>query len=316
MMPLFKRRTPEEKAAWAKIDTQKRIWDASKVIGLFVVMLGLAIIFLFPYIFMVNKSLMSSEMVIDKSTGFWPDWTDLRFVNYVELFSRKVGGNAGSEEGVTYLQAMGNTMIIEVFNLIAVPLSASMAAFAFAKIKWKGRNVVFALMMMTIMLPSAATQIPLYLMYSKIGWLNSLWPFMIPNLFGGGALYIFLIRQYMKGIPNELIDAAKIDGCGYFRIYAQIILPNCKTILIYIMINVFMAYWGDYYGPLIYMNGSDAPYTFAYALFASTIEGDAATQYGNIRMAGGVFMTIFPAILFMVFQNTLTDGAITSGLKG
>ena len=153
-------------------------------------------------------------------------------------------------------------------------------------------------------------------MLSKIGWLNTLYPFTIPNLFGGGALYIFLIRQYMFGIPNELSDAAKIDGCGPFRIYWSIILPNCKSILIYIIISVFNSYWGDYYGPLLYMTSTDAPYTFAYALFRSTVEGLASSQWAAVRMAGGVFMTLFPTILFIVFQEKLTDGALTSGIKG
>ena len=141
-------------------------------------------------------------------------------------------------------------------------------------------------------------------------------PFTIPNLFGGGALYIFLIRQYMMGIPNELIDAAKIDGCGYFRMYWQIVMPNCRTILIYIMVNVFVATWSDYYGPLLYMSSADAPYTFAYILFKNFTEGDVAADLANIRMAGGVFMTIIPAIIFVIFQRELTDSTVTSGLKG
>ncbi len=290
-------------------DTQTKIWNATKTALLFVVMCLIAVVLLFPYVFMLNKSLMTSDQVIDPQVLFFPDFLNLQFQNYVTLFTQELNG-------INFGTALLHTFEIVLFNIIAIPLSASMAAFAFSKLKWKGRNAVFACMMLTIMLPGVVTQIPLYIMYTKIGWINTLWPFMIPNLFGGGALYIFLIRQYMMGIPNELIDAAKVDGCSMGRIYLQIVLPNCKTILIYIMINVFYNIWGDYYGPLLYLNSSEAPLTFAYALFKASTEGNAATYYAHIRMAGGVFMTIFPAVLFTIFQNQLTDGALTSGLKG
>ncbi len=297
-----------------KRDTQLKIWNGAKTTGLFVVMTLLAIVLLFPYIFMVNKSLMSSAMIINPDVQFFPDWGDLRFVNYYLLFNP-------TNTGVTidFGWALMWSFITVATNCIVVPISASLAAYSFAKLRWKGRNVVFACMMLTIMLPGTATQIPLYVMYARLGWLNTIMPFTIPNLFGGGALYIFLIRQYMMGIPNELIDAARVDGCGAFRTYIQIIMPNCKTILLYIAIQVFMTYWGDYYGPLVYMttaSGHQAQYNFAYALFQSSVEGAAATEYGGVRMAGGVFMTLFPAIIFTIFQKQLTNGDITSGLKG
>ena len=299
----------EKQIARRNQDTQLKIWNGAKVSALFLLMTIIAVILLFPYVFMLNKSLMTSSMVIDPKVPFFPDFSQLQWKNYVRLFTTNVQGH-------TFGQALGNTMIIIVFNIIAIQISASMAAFAFAKLHFKGKNIVFAAMMLTIMLPGIVTQIPLYVIYSKVGWLNTLLPFTIPNLFGGGALYIFLIRQYMMGIPNELIDAAKIDGCGYFRMYWQIVMPNCRTILIYIMVNVFVATWSDYYGPLLYMSSADAPYTFAYILFKNFTEGDVAADLANIRMAGGVFMTIIPAIIFVIFQRELTDSTVTSGLKG
>lgn len=292
-----------------KKDTQLRVWNVTKISAMFLIMVVIAIFLLFPYVFMVNKSLMTQTMVIDSKVPFFPDFTNLQFVNYVTLFTQSLNG-------INFGSALGYTFIVIIWNIIFIPLSASMAAFAFSKLHWKGKNIVFAAMMLTIMLPGVATQIPLYVMYSKIGWINTLWPFMIPNLFGGGALYIFLIRQYMLGIPNELIDAAKVDGCSIPRIYLQIVLPNCKTILIYIMVQVFFNFWGDYYGPLVYLTSSDAPITFAYALFKASTEGNSAQYYAHIRMAGGVFMTLFPALIFTIFQNQLTDGTLTSGLKG
>lgn len=306
MTPLFERRESDRTAF--KKDTQTRLWNGTKTTLLFVLLSVIGIVLILPNVFMLNKSLMTSTMVIDPIVHFFPDWGNLQWSNYVTLFTQ-------DHDGWNYGTALLNTLGIIAFNIVAIPLSASMAAFAFAKLCWKGKKYVFSAMMMTIMLPGIVTQIPLYVIYSKIGWLDSFKPFTIPNLFGGGAMYIFLLRQYMMGIPNDLMDAAKVDGCSTFRIYWQIILPNWKTILIYIMFTVFCSYWGDYYGPLVY--SSDYSFvTFAYALFASSTEGDAATAMANIRMCGGVFMTIVPTILFTCFQNTLTEGVLTSGLKG
>jgi ABC-type glycerol-3-phosphate transport system permease component len=292
-----------------KKDREAKMWNTSKVIFLLLGMTAVGLVLMFPYVFMINKSLMSTDEILDPNPHFFPIWSALQWDNYVKLFTE-------AHSDFNYGTALLHTLEIILFNVIAIPLSASMIAFSFAKLRWKGRNAVFALMMLTITLPGVVTQIPLYVIYSKIGWLNTLLPFTIPNLFGGGAMYIFLIRQYMMGIPNELTDAAKIDGCGYWRIFWSIILPNCKSILIYIIITVFMSCWGDYYGPLMFMNSSSAPYTLAYVLFKSSTEGDASTSFAAVRMAGGVFMTIVPTLLFTFFQDRLTDGALTSGIKG
>lgn len=281
----------------------QRGWDKSKVYLFLLIMIAIGIVLVFPYFYMVMKSLMSESEVISPNPPLFPEipiWS-----NYIRLFS---------ESG--YGRALLNSLIVVVFNCIAVPLSASLIAFSFAKCKWKGRNIMFALMMFTTMLPAVATQIPLYVMYSEMGWIDTLYPLTIPNLFGGGASYIFLLRQYMMGIPNDMSDAAKVDGASPFRIYWNVILPNCKPILLYIAVTVFITNWGDYYGPLVYMTSDNAPYTLAYLIYKNCTEGDSAAQLAAVRMAGGVFMTIFPAIVFALFQKQLTEGVLTSGLKG
>ncbi|MDD3113416.1 MAG: carbohydrate ABC transporter permease [Candidatus Izemoplasmatales bacterium] len=270
--------------------------------ALYLLLVSIAIILIFPYFYMVMKSLMTTEEVVGPVKLF-PSVP--QFINYIELFTES-----------TYFKATLNSLFIIGFNVIAVPLSASMIAFSFAKLRWKGRKVMFAIMMSTMMLPATVTQIPLFIMYSKMGWIDTLFPFTIPNLFGGGAFYIFLLRQFMMGIPKDLVDAAKIDGAGTFRVYWQIILPLCKPVLIYLMVNIFIAYWGDFYGPLIYMSSSDAPRTLAYVIFLESAESNAATQMAHIRMAGGVFMSIIPAILFTIFQKQLIEGVTLTGSKG
>jgi multiple sugar transport system permease protein len=272
-------------------------------ICIYTAMIIIGIILIFPYFYMVMKSLMSSEEVVGPVKLF-PN--KLMLSNYVDLFT----------SNNKYLKAALNSLYIILFNIIAVPLSASIIAFSFAKLKWKGKNLMFALMMSTMMIPPTVTQIPLYIMYTNMGWIDTLLPFTIPNLFGGGAFNIFLIRQFMKGIPKNIEDAARIDGASTFRIYWNIILPLCKPVLIYIMVTIFIVNWGDFYGPLIYMSSSDAPRTLAYVVFLDSTESTAASQMAHMRMAGGVFMTIIPGILFMLFQKQLIEGVTMTGSKG
>ncbi len=271
-------------------------------ISLYALMVFIGVVLLFPYFYMIVKSLMTVEEVDNPYANFFPAVP--QFSNYVEVF--KTGGYG---EGFLW------TMLIIGFNLIAVPLSSTMIAYSFAKMRWFGREVMFVFVLGSMMLPSAVTQLPLYIIFSKIGFLNSIWPFTIPNLFGGGAVYIFLIRQYMMGIPNELENAAKIDGANAFTRYTRIMLPLCKPILIYICVQVFLAYWGDYYGPLVYCTSSDAPKPLALVLYNFITDNSQGTKI-NILMAGAVFMSIIPTILFAIFQKQLIEGVTMGSLKG
>ncbi|MDR0831866.1 MAG: carbohydrate ABC transporter permease [Bacillales bacterium] len=294
-------------ASQTLIDSNKkaRIWNYSKVGVIYLVCIIIGIILVFPYTFMVFKSLMTSDEVINPNVVFFP--SNPQWKNYLDIFTA---------DGGAYLKALGNSLIVILFNVIAIPISASIIAYSFAKLKFFGHKIMWVAMMLTMFLPGVATQIPLYVMYAKWGWLDSLLPLTIPNLFGGSAFYIFLIHQFMKGIPQDLLDAAKVEGASAFRIYWSIVLPLCKPVLIYIMVSIFIANWGDFYGPLVYMSSSDAPRTIAYYVYLRAIEGDSASQLAHVRMAAGTFMTIIPAILFGLFQKQLTEGVVMTGLKG
>lgn len=280
-----------------------RAWNKSKIFLFLLIMVAVGVILVFPYFYMVMKSLMSPDEVINPNVPIFPSVP--HFDNYLNIFTNE-----------NYLKALGNTCFVIIFNIVATLFSASLIAFSFAKLDWVGKKVMFILMMFTMMLPAVATQIPLYIMYAKWHWIDTLLPLTIPNLFGGGAVYIFLLRQYMMGIPNNMIDAAKADGASTWRIYWNIILPNCKPILIYIAVTILMTNWGDFYGPLVYLTSDHAPRTLAYYVFLNSTEGDAAAQMAHIRMAAGVFMTIVPAVVFGIFQKQLTDGVLTTGRKG
>ena len=193
-----------------KKDREAKMWNTSKVIFLLLGMTAVGLVLMFPYVFMINKSLMSTDEILDPNPHFFPIWSALQWDNYVKLFTE-------AHSDFNYGTALLHTLEIILFNVIAIPLSASMIAFSFAKLRWKGRNAVFALMMLTITLPGVVTQIPLYVIYSKIGWLNTLLPFTIPNLFGGGAMYIFLIRQYMTDpwVLSKHIELFTMAGIDY-----------------------------------------------------------------------------------------------------
>ncbi|MCI8413985.1 MAG: carbohydrate ABC transporter permease [Clostridia bacterium] len=271
-------------------------------IAVYFLMTAIAFVLLFPYFYMIVKSLMTAEEAENFYGSFFPAVP--QFINYVTVF--RTGGYG---EGILW------TMSIILFNLVAIPFSATLIGYSFAKLRWKGRGVMFAIMLGTMMLPSAVTQLPLYIIFSRLGFLNTILPFTFPNLFGGSAVFIFLVVQFMRGIPIELENAAKIDGANTFTRYARIVLPLCKPILIYVMVQVFLSYWGDYYGPLVYLTAADAPKTLALVLYNFVTDNSTGTKI-NILMAGAVFMSVIPTVLFGIFQKQLIEGVTMSGLKG
>lgn len=287
---------------------------------LYALMTALAIVLLVPYLYMINRSLMTADNAKYSYDFFTKDWM---FSNFKTLFyDNTVEGNSANP--LAYLSGLKWTIIIIAFNLVAVPLSSSLIAYSFAKLKWTGRNVMFFLMLGTMMLPAAVTQLPLYVMYSQNGifgnggfnWLDTIYPFTLPNLFGGGAVYIFLTRQFMLGIPKDFDEAAKIDGANTFQRYFFITLPLCKPVLLYVMSQVFISYWGDYYGPMVYCDGEKIR-TLAQVVYYSTNSTDRVGSIkDNIVMAGAVFMSIIPTIIFAIFQKQLIEGVSMSGIKG
>ena len=262
-----------------------------------------AIILIFPYVFMISKSLMTPEEAISPKTVLFP--ASLQWVNYAEILK---------DSG--YGMAFVHTLEVILFNSIAVPLSATFVAFGFARFKFFGKNFLFMFMLSTMMLPAVVTQISLYVLYSKINWLNTLLPLTIPNITGGGAIYIFLARSFIQSLPKDIDDAAKIDGAGPIRRYAAITLPLLKPVIIYIVINVFNAAWGDYYGPLIWKLDESFPDTLAYKVFYLITSGAVGNDKTTIRMAAGVIMSVVPAVLFFIFQKQLIEGVAMDGLKG
>lgn len=280
----------------------KKKRDVIKLVVIYFFMVAMLVFFLFPFYYMINVSLMGSQESISLPVHFFPE--EITFEGYIRAIDPKL------------LRYAGNTIYVIAFNCIAVPLSASLCAYGFTKIKFAGREALFSIVLCTMMLPSIVVQVPLFVIFTRLGWINTLNPITIPNLFGGGAVNIFLIRQFMRGIPNDLLNAAKIDGAGSFRIYWSILVPLCMPVLVLIMVNTFLGTWNDFMGPLLYLK-SEETYTLAIGIYMEFMgQLSSVNNYPNVRMAVGVMMSIPPAIIFFIFQRQLINGVTMTGLKG
>lgn len=214
------------------------------------------------------------------------------------------------------LRYFKNTAIVIVCNCVGIPFSAALCAYGFAKVKFEGSEIVFSCVLATMMLPSIVIQIPLYVIFYNMKWLGTLLPLIVPGFFGGGAVNIFLMRQFMRGIPNDLLNAAKIDGANEFTIFLRLIFPLSMPIIVYVVVNTFLGAWNDFTGPLIYLQGVPEKYTMAVGIYFKFMGGISQRNYPNQQMAVGVLMLVPPCILFFIFQNQLIEGVTMSGIKG
>ncbi|MBS4205194.1 carbohydrate ABC transporter permease [Lederbergia citrea] len=205
-----------------------------------------------------------------------------------------------------------NTLIITTIVVIGNVLSNTFIAYGFSKIRFKGRNTLFAIVLATMMIPGFVMLIPQYIIFSKLGWLNTWLPLTVPAFFGS-AFFIFLLRQFFLTIPNELIEAAKIDGANHFYIWSRLMIPLTKPVIATVAIFSFNGAWNDFLGPLLYIN-DQALYTLQLGL--QVFKGQSNTQW-NLLMGGSLMVLLPVIILFFLFQRYFIEGMnITAGTKG
>lgn len=257
-----------------------------------------ALFFIFPYFYMLTRSLMSLSEVNSASFLLFP--SQLHFKNYKVV--------------IDYLPYLRNTLIVVVINGFFIPVTGAMIAFPFARYSFKGKKIMFALLMGTVMLPGSVTTIPLYVLYSKLGLLDRLASQWVGAFFGGSAMQIFLIVQFMRGVPKELDNAAYLDGANKFVVFTRIMLPLCFNILVYTSIGVVLAKWNDFTGPLVYLRSKEN-YTMAVAFYYEFSQNGVNALFVNYKMAMTTFMTIVPLLLFFIFQKTMIGGIKVGGLK-
>ncbi|AUD62901.1 hypothetical protein BK010_04610 [Tenericutes bacterium MO-XQ] len=271
-----------------------------KTILLNILLTILSFAFVFPFLWMLFTALKTPQELLQGTEVFFP--TEPQWENFVTAVT-----------AIPFFMYLKNSLIIVVLVMVGTLFSATTAAYAFAKLSWKGRDKWFIVMLATMMIPIQVILIPTYIMYAQIGWLGTRLPLIVPAFFGGGAaFYIFLLRQFYKGIPKELSESAIIDGANHFQIFVKIMLPLTKPALITVALFTFMATWNDYFGPLIFLSNPDH-WTLAIGLRAFQ------TQFGgrfDLMMAAALLIMLPTLIIFFFAQKSFIEGITFTGIKG
>lgn len=258
------------------------------------------LVFLIPVWGMFATSLKTEAQIARVEELPWMLWPrPFHPANYVHVF-----------ELIPFARYFANTLYVTLLSVIGTAFSCSCAAYAFSRLRWPGRDLLFGALLATMMLPPQVTLVPQFLIFSSLGWVNTYKPLWVPTFFGT-AFFIFLLRQFFLTIPKDLEEAAEIDGCGHIRIFWKILLPLLKPALMAVVIFQFLASWNDFVGPLVYLNRADM-LTMSVGLQAfKTLHG---AQWG-LLMAAATVMTLPVLLLFFAAQRSFIEGVTLTGLK-
>jgi multiple sugar transport system permease protein len=278
----------------------KKTTDRITAVLSYLVLTVVAVIFIFPFIWMISTALKIPSEAYTLPPKIIPK--TFTWNNFVEGW-----------QYADFTRYTLNTLTVTVLATLGTVISASLVAYGFARFKSRFNGVLFTVVLATMMLPSQVTLVPTYLLFTKLGWLDTLMPLIIPSFFGGGAFNIFLLRQFFKTIPKDLDEAAYIDGANAFQIYYKILLPAIKPALITVGLMSVTFHWNDYMSPLIYLN-SDHNFTLAIGLqFFQNSFGSSQIQ---MLMAVSLITVIPVLILFFIGQKYFVQGITMTGIKG
>ncbi len=270
----------------------------------------LAVVFLVPFYWMIISSFKTKEIVFSNPI----EWLPRRWVweNYP---------NAINYPGFPFLRYLWNSTFYSVGVTIGIVLSCSMVGYAFARLRFPGRSLLFYVTIATLMIPWVVTFIPTFILFKEMDavtssllnfkMLGTYWPLILPA-FGGSAFYIFMMRQFFKGLPAELTDAARVDGAGEFRIFWQIMMPLVKPAVMVMAVFTFLATWHDFFGPLIYLS-SNAQYPLSLGLYA--FRAQRTTEW-SLMMAAATVSTLPLIVIFFFTQRYFLEGIKLTGIKG
>ena len=267
---------------------------------LWVVLLSGVVLSLAPFYLMIVMSLKTPGEIASTTVWDWP--RVLQWSNYVKVLTN---------QNAPFFMFLRNSMIVAGMSTIGVLLSASMVAYGFARIKFPGRDRLFVLLLSTMMLPSIVTMVPQYVLWKYLGWVDTFYPLVIPAFFGGGAYNIFLLRQFLMGIPRDIDEAAILDGASHSTIFWQFMMPNMGPALATVGIFNFIYNWKDFQGPLIILN---SPEHQTLELGLQTYRAMNQNQW-ELLMAGSVIVMIPIIILFLLGQRYFVKGIVMTGIK-
>ena len=287
-------------------------------ISVYAALVVLVLLFLFPIYMIINISLFTEADMLEIPRRLFP--SSLHFANFVEVIKvvGRVVDDYGQEGGYLFLRYIGNSLLVVVLYVVGCVLSSSICAYSFSKIKFKGRNVAFMVVLATMMIPGSVTIIPLYSIYKTVGMIDTLFPLWLPIWFGGGAVNIFLLRQFMRSFPNEVLESADIDGAGHVRKYLQIVMPNIIPGLLYVALTSALSVWNDFQTPLLYVYRQDL-WTLSRGVAAMGTNKAQSSGYVTIehlKFAACLIMSVFPLTLFIAGQKFFIESVTISGLKG
>ena len=265
--------------------------------GYYVVSILLAVVAMIPFLWMISTSLKSRGALMSIPIEWIPDEPTLNA--YGEVFSR-----------FPFMKTIGNSLFISVSYTLITLVSASMAAFAFAKVRFRGSEGILKIYLAMMMIPTQVTMIPLFVIMNNLGLIDSYASVILPSIFKPFA--VFMLVQQMRSIPNDYLDAARVDGAGIFSVYARIALPMCAPTLATLAVTTFMESWNDYLWPLLMLTDRNKM-TLPIAL--STLNGKYNTEY-NVLMAGSLISMIPIIIIYLCAQKQFKNGLMAGGIKG
>jgi multiple sugar transport system permease protein len=262
------------------------------------VAIALSIIFLIPFVFILATALMTNQQAL--SEKLWPD--PFQWSNFREVF-----------RAFPFVRYTLNSFTYAVLSTLGVVLSCVPVAYALSRMRWRGRQAAFVLVLSTLMLPPQVTIVPLYTIFVRLHWIGSLKPLIIP-LFFGDAFTIFLLRQFFMTIPQELSDAARVDGASELQILTRVIVPLAKPAIAAVALFQFLYSWNDFFNPLLYAGNNPESWTLAVALTQLTTLSRGVLW--NLQMAGALLFTLPVIVLFFFAQKVFVQGVTLTGVKG
>ena len=275
-------------------------------LAVYAILTCFSILMLLPFAWMVSSSLRSEAEMFPYPPNplRWSFWapSPVHWENYLNAWN-----------ALPFTTFLRNTLVITIGRIFGELLSCSLIAFGFARLRARARDLLFIVLLATMMLPGQVTMIPVYIMFSKLGWINTFKPFIVPAFFGA-PFFVFMLRQFFLNVPMDLDEAARIDGASTFQIYTRVFLPLAKPPLAVIAIFLFMGSWREFLGPLMYLQET-GKYTLALGLMLFRSYGEYATRW-DLIMASSIAMSIPPIILFFLTQKLIVRGVTLTGIKG
>ena len=267
---------------------------------IYAALVAVSFLMLYPLLWMIASSFKPDDEIFT-STSLLP-----------HAFSADAYRRGWNGLSVGFGQMFFNSLVVSILVVIGNLLSCSMAAYAFTRLRFKGRGFWFALMLGTLMMPQHAVLIPQYVLFLKLGWVNTILPLVVPKFLAIDAFFVFLMVQFFRGIPRELDEAAVMDGCGPLRIFLKVILPLSTPVLATAAVFSFIWTWDDFFAPLIYLNDIEK-YTAQLGL-RTFVDATAQSDWGALFAMST--LTVLPVfILFVLFQRLLIEGIATTGMK-